>query len=366
MSAVFRFCLVWLALVLTMGSAVAVEFTKNFYLPMGLDFDTNINMGQLQKKDVTRLILIPRLQVTGQDDLNTYTLDTSLFFANSSDQGVSEDRRDPTGNVGWSRNFERGVFSAGAMYTKQSIRASEMATTGAVFLDLTSVMRSVNANLDYELNDKLILGTGVTYMEQEFTGNALIGFTSQLTHFKLTQLYSEKFTPFYKVDFNKFTNQINGISTNARNLSVGGSYLIGPKSNFTASAGINNIESLGSSWIGMASLNYSIDESSTITGSLARSVAPVGLGGFQKSDNMMLGYSKSFTDKDSVGLSYVWSINKTLNEAEFKNLSAWYDKQIAQEWALRFTASQRSLSFIDREAEAIQVGVSLIYSLLDF
>jgi len=346
--------------------AGAIEVTKNLYLPVGFDFDTNIAMGQIQKKDVVRLIVNPRLLVLGEDETDAYTLDASFFATKSSDQMVSEDRRDPSADLGWRHTFERGMFSINGLYRKQSIRSSELTRSGLLFLDLSSVTRAVNANLDYQLSDKFVLDTGVAYLQEEFTGNALTGFNNKNLNFRLNHLYNEKITPFYAISFSRFTNEELGSKIGAQMMNVGVDYLFSERLRLNFAMGLNKIDDTGKSWIGSSSVSYNLNEHSAMNATISRNVMPGGLGGFQKSDDLALDYTNNFSSRDALGINYTWSINRTINDAESMQLSGWYERQIVPEWSLRVTAQQRYLKFSENSFNGSQLAVSLIYSLLNF
>jgi hypothetical protein len=362
----FQLRFLMLASLVGANSASAIELTKNFYLPTSVDYDSNIPMLSVKKQDVTRFILNPRLALVAADELNTYNLDTSLFIAQSSDQNVSQDRRDPTADIAWLRSFERGQFSVAGHYSKASVRTSELTRSGVVFSDESSINRSLNANLNYALSERFTLGTGLGYQRQDFTGTGLSSFNSKNLNFKLSHLYSEKLSPFYQVSFNKFTEEETGNTSNSRNISVGANYLVNSKLSVTASLGVNRIDTAGSSWIGASTLTYNLDDNSSLNAAVSRSVAASGLGGFQNSDNLSVGYIKSISQLDRVGVSYVWDINRSINDARFMQLSGWYDRELSRDWTLRFTAQQRNLKTGNQSANGSQVGVSLVYSLLNF
>jgi hypothetical protein len=362
----YRLRFLILASLVVANSASAIEFTKNFYLPTSIDFDSNIRMSSDGKEDVTRFILNPRLSLLAADELNTYNLDASVFIAQSSDQKVSEDRRDPTADIGWARSFERGQFSLAGHYSKASIRSSELTRSGVVFSDESSVNRSLNANLNYALSERFTLGTGLGYQRQDFTGSSLSSFNSKNLNFKLSHLYSEKLTPFYQISFNKFTEEETGRTSNSRNITTGANYLINPKLSISGSLGVNHIDTAGNSWIGASSLTYNLDDNSSLNASVSRSVAASGLGGFQKSDNLSVGYVKSISQLDRIGVSYIWDVNRSINDARFMQLSGWYDRELSRDWTLRFTAQQRNLKTNNQSADGSQVGVSLVYNLLNF
>lgn len=351
---------------LVMNSAAAIEVTKDFYLPTAVDFDTNIRMSSKDEKEILRFTLNPRVKLVASDELNTYSFDTSLFMAKSSDENVSENRNDPTSDLGWARSFERGDFSVLAHYNKASIRTSELTSSGAVFSDESSINKSLNANLNYLLNDRYTIGTGIGYQKQNYTGAGLSNYNTKNLSFKLTHLYSEKVTPFYQYSMSDFKDEDRGRKSISKNFSAGINYYVNPKLNLMVSAGVNHVNSVGNSWIGSSTAQYGIDDNSAMTAALSRSVSASGLGGFQKSDSFSLGYTRDLTQKDRLGVNYVWDINRSINDSRFMQLSGWYARDLSADWSLRLTAQQRNLKSTNQSADGSQIGLSIVYNQLNF
>jgi hypothetical protein len=343
----------------------ALELKKNFYLTSSVDHDSNIFMAD-QGKDVMRFTVVPRLTLLAEDDQNSLRFDGSMFFARSSDERISVDRNDPTADVGWVRTFERGQFSMLALYQKSSIRASELDRSGVVFADDTSINRSINANFDYFLSDKFTIGTGLGYQKQTFTGLALASFESKMFNATLNHFYTEKINPFYQVSINHFETIDTNLSSVSKNFIAGTRYLVNPRLTLMASVGVNNINTVGRSWIGESEINYAISDSSNLIASLDRRVSAGGLGGFQKSDALALSYNRDLSQRDHIGTSYSWTINRTINDVRFMQFSAWYMRDISNDWSLRLTAQRRNLKSSFQDADANNLNLSIIYNRLDF
>lgn len=347
-------------------SVSALEWTKSFYLPTSIDYDSNILMSSDDEKEVMRFIVAPRVNINGADDLNSYSFNGILSVARSSDEAISVDRNDPTIDAGWVRSFERGQFSLLANYQKSSIRASELNRSGIVFADESSINRTINANVNYMLSEKFTLGTGVGYQKQTFTGDGLSSFDNKMFNVQLAHQYSEKLSPFYRFSMSRFTEDESGRSSVSKNFLTGANYSVNPKLSFMTSLGVNNVSSAGSGWIGESELNYAVTENSLLIASLARSVSAGGLGGFQKSDALSMAYTRDLTSKDHIGTNYSWTINRTINDSRFMQISGWYARDISQDWSLRINAQMRNLKSSVQDADASLVGISIIYNQLNF
>lgn len=348
----------------------ALEFKTGFYLPTSINYDSNLQMVERNKKSVVFYNTAPRISLVGADEVNTVNLDGSILFQRSSDDQISESRRDPTVGLGWTRDFTKGQFSLSTNYNKTSTRVSELRRTGVVFGDGSAINRSINAGLSYLLTEKLNLNTGLGYQEVNYSGPGagLTDFSSKTASAKLSYLYSQQLSPFVQISINKYendTNTINAVvgsdSSISRNLLAGYTYQISPKTDYSIAAGVNSVSSAGSGWIGVASMRYAINEKSNVSGGIARTIVASGLGGFQKSDSLNLNYTYDVNQSNRLGAEISWNINRALNDTRFKQISGSYTHDISDRWGVRTYAQFRTLDGNNTSADGYQVGVSLNY-----
>jgi len=232
-----------------------------------------------------------------------------VLLQRSSDEDISEDRKDPNLGLSWARGFERGEFSLSTNYSKTSTRVSEQRVTGLVFSDGSAISRSYNADLSYLISEKLTMSTGLGYQETVFSGAGLDDFNSKNFNVRLNYLYSEKLTPFVQFTLSRFENETNTLSNEivseldnngtsvSRNILVGFDYKASPQLDYSVAVGMNRVSSAGNGWVGNANINYVIDERSTFAGSISRNVTPSGLGGFLEVDNLSVNYQYDINQK---------------------------------------------------------------------
>lgn len=351
----------------------ALEFTTGFYLPTSINYDSNLQMVERDEESVSFYNIAPRLSLVGADQVNTINLDGSILFQRSSDDRISESRRDPTVGLGWTRDFSKGQFSLSTNYNKTSTRVSELRRTGVVFTDGSAVNRSINAGLSYLLTDTLNLNTSLGYQEMNYSGAGLTDFNSKIASARLNYLYSQQLSPFVQFSINKYENDTDTVSavvgsatSVSRNLLVGYTYQISPKTDYSISAGVNWVSSAGNGWIGTASMRYAINEKSNISGAIARSIVASGLGGFQKSDSLNLNYTYDVNQSNHLGLDIGWNINRAINDSRFKLVNGSYTHDISDKWGVRTYAQFRTLDGNNSNADGYQVGVSLNYNNPNF
>lgn len=355
-------------------TAQALEFNAALFVPVSVNYDSNIQMANSDEEAISFYNVIPRLTFTGSDDVNTISFDGSVLFQKSSDEQISETRRDPALNLGWVRNFERGSFSLSTNYNKASTRVSEQRLTGLIFRDGSTINRSYNANLSYLISDKFSLSTGVGYQETRFSGANLDDFNSKNFTTRLNYLYSEKMTPFVEFSISRFENETNTLnnalvnnlnssgSSISRNVLAGYTYKVSEQLDYSVALGMNRVSSAGSGWIGNASLNYVIDEKSSMNGTISRNVTATGLGGFLEIDNLALNYQYDVNQRNHLGANASWSITRDINNSNFKLLGAFYTYDISEDWGLRTYAQYRTLKALNVDANAYLIGVSLSYN----
>jgi hypothetical protein len=355
-------------------TAWAMDFTSSFFMPVSVNYDSNIQMQENNEESINFYNTTPTLRVTGNDGVNSLSFNGSVLFQRSSDEDISEDRKDPSLGLGWTRGFERGEFTLSTNYNKSSTRVSERRVTGLIFNDGSAITRSYDASLRYLITEKFSLSTGLNYQETTFSGANLDDFNSKNFNSRLNYLYNEKLTPFVQFSISRFENETNSLNSlftgNAntsgnsvsRNLLVGYAYKMSPQLDYSVALGVNRVSSAGSGWIGNASLNYVINEKSSLIGTISRNVTPTGLGGFLEIDNLGLSYLYDIDQKNHLGSDVNWSITRDVNNSNFKQLGAFYSYDLSEDWDIRTYAQYRSLQAINTDASAYQIGFSFSFN----
>lgn len=355
-------------------SLSAMEYSVGFFIPVSVNYDSNIQMADSNEESVVFYNVIPRVTFVGSDGVNSINFNGSVLFQRSSDEEISEDRKDPTLGLSWLRTFERGEFSLSTNYNKISTRVSEQRVTGQVFNDGSSTNRSYDATLKYLISEKLSMSTGLGYQETRFSGAGLDNFNSKSFNARLNYLYSEKLTPFVQFAMSRFQNETNTLNNElvselnnsdtsvSRNLLVGFDYKASPQLDYSVAVGVNRISSAGNGWVGNASMNYVIDEKSSLAGSISRIVTPSGLGGFLEVDNFSANYQYDIDQKNHLGADANWSITRDVNDSSFKRIGGFYGYDISEDWSVRTYAQYRTLKAVGVDADAYLIGVSLSYN----
>ncbi len=364
--------------------------------PLNIDYDSNLNLSQ-QKIGVWRYSAIPRYSVAVVNEKNRWFTDLALTLQRSSNKNISADREDPAVGIGWQRELEKGSFSLIARYDKRSSRFTQFNTNAITDVDGTSVNRSLAASYSHALSERLNFSLGANYSKTAFTDSSFVDSTTKTINGSISYLFNEKISPFIRLSytdfqpngsssnttnqFNPFNNQFNGAnqSSKSKNISVGSTFLIAPKWTFAPSVGVNSISSSASSasssgssistsgtgLIADANLSY-LGERDTFQATLARSVAPSGLGGFQETDSLALAYSYELSDKSSWGGNFNVSKNQSQFSSETTQLNGFYSRELSFNWQMRLIAGHRNITQSNFSANNTNVGISLIYNIPEF
>lgn len=361
-------------LLLNVNHANAMDYTFGYYLPVSTEYNSNIQMVEKNKNSIQLYKFTPRFTAIARDELNSINFGGSLGVERSSDRNLSEDREDPNLNLGWQRDFSKGSLNLSTAYNKSSTRTSEFTKSGLVFSDGSAISRSYNLGINYLLSDKLTVASGVGYQTQQYSGTSLGDYSSKNFNVKLNYQYSEKFLPFisysissYKQDgstSNTFTG--NTGDSISQNYNAGFNYQVSPKFNYNIALGANHVNSQGSSWIGSAGLNWLLYDRSSLSVNVQRETSVSGLGGFQKSDGLSAKYTYDISSVDSIAASFSWSKNKSINDAESKELNASYSRVISENWSMSAYTQYRNLDSSNQTANGYTLGASISYNQPNF
>ena len=363
----------------------ALVILQQASVPMNVDYDTNLNLSQ-QKQGVWRYTTIPKYSVAAVDDNNKYFSNLALTLQRSSNKNISADREDPSLNIGWNRELEKGAFSITAGYDKRSSRFAQFNTNALLDVDGTSVSKTLAANFSHSLTQRLRFSLGANYSKILYTNSSFTDSTSKTLSSTVTYDLNEKMSPFIQLSFTDFKPDGNlSQPSTSKNFSVGSTILLTPRWIFSPSVGVNSTSTsgtnnggnfnagglggsgsnAGSGWIANTSLNY-LSEKSSLVARLSRSVVPGGLGSLQKTDSFGLGYSRELSEVSRAGIDFNLSKSQSNIDSETVQLTGYYAHELARDWQMRFSAGHRSQKQNTVSANNNSIGVSLIYNIPQF
>lgn len=332
-------------------------------------YDTNPRLSQ-NKQSIWRYVATPSYSVAAVDDKNRWYTNANLRVQRTSDQDLIANREDPSLDVGWKRELEKGSFSLLAHYDKRSSLLTEFERTGLVDIDGSAVNRSLSANWSRLLTDRVSLSVGAQYTKSTYDGSGFVDSVTKNINSTLSYSWTETISPFVQLSFTDFKPeggiQGAGIQGNkSKNLLVGSQFSISPNWTFSPSVGVNKVSPIGSGWVSNNRLSY-VGERSSFQGALSRVVSPTGLGVFQKSDQLNLSYTYAISDNSNWGADYNIVKSKAVLNFESVQYSAWYSYNITALWQMRllFQARNQKNNILDVDGKIL--GFTFTYNTLEF
>ena len=346
--------------------AEALVVLQQASIPMGVEFDTNPRMSSTNKQSIWRYIATPRYSVAAVSDQNRWYSDVSLRLERSSNKNLSVDREDPSVVVGWQRDSERDRFSLIGRYNKASTRFTEFDETGLVNNNASSTTRSVGANWSRSLTERLNFSLGGQYLKTSYSGGSFTGYSTKSLNSTLTYDFNERVRPFIQLGLTDFNPDGQGRSnTKSQNYLVGAHVDISPRLNVSAAAGLNHLSTAGTGRVANANFNY-LGERYSFRGAIERSVSASSIGNFQEADKLSLGYNYDLSDKSRLGSDFSWRRNKSLNDSETKQLSAFYSRDLTESWQMKLLLQTRKIKNTNRTASGNVAGITLTYNIPEF
>lgn len=344
----------------------ALVVLQDASVALGSEFDTNPLMSE-DSQSIWRYTVLPRYSISAIQDQNRWYSNAAIRFQRSSDKEISVDREDPTVNIGWDRDYERGRFSLIANYNKASTRIAEFDGTGLVVNDGSSSTRSIGANLQHLLTEKLSLSLGSRLLKTKFSGGSGFNdFSTKSVYSTLSYSWTENISPF--VQFGHTTLDSSTPNTDiirSENYMLGSNFMLSPNLNITASIGVTHISDVGNSEVGNANFNY-LRERHQFRGLVERTVAPSSLGVFQEADRYSLGYAYELTERSRIGADFSLRKNNTLNDIRTKQLFGFYARDLTEYWQMRLFLQLRELENATANAHGEVVGFTFTYNTPEF
>jgi hypothetical protein len=357
-------------------NAEALVVLQQFSLPLGIDHDSNLTLSENDKQSIWLYTAIPTYTISAVKNQNRWYGIAGLRLQRSSNKNISIDREDPNLVVGWDRELERGNFKLVGNYSESSTRITELRTTGLVNSDVTATTKSIAADWSRLLTEKLNFTLGADLQKNSFDAPDFVGFTTKAIDSSLSYQMNEKLNTFINVAYIKFkSDSQSAINTqnvqnaqnaqNSQNYLAGITYSLNPQLNFSVAAGVNHTSSAGSARIGRASFNFST-EKYQLRGDVERSVAATGIGDFQESDRLSLGYNYTLSEISELGAGFSFQKNNSLNTNETKFLTGFYSRELSERWRMRLSVDLRQQKTDTQEANGEVAGLTFIYNTPEF
>ena len=346
---------------------------QSLTLPLTLGYESNPQFLVNNKKSINRVTLNPGYSITSTQGANQWFTNASLSLVRTSDQTISQDRNDPSLNLGWKHDYETGQFGVTGFLNDQSTRVSEFIDSGLVSGDNTKKTRTLSVNWLNSLNDRVSLtlngsATDVTFDGLTTTG--LVNYRNEFSNVKLSYTLSEQTEIFTQISYSLYKPEgASNLNSETKSIDLGITWNVSEKFNMTASAGANETKSGNTdnnkNWQASLSMQYATLRTNSHL-SLSRSQSPGSTGSLNESNQFAVGWSYSLSERDNIALDLSWRQNLTLNNTETKQFSANYTRELSLSWDFRLSAEHKARDDQLTNVSSSSIMASIIYKLPDF
>ncbi len=343
----------WSAVMLAMLATTTnvnaeLVFDHSVSVEAGAAYHSNIQLLQQDKESVYLYTLRPVYGISVLDGKNEWLGNVGLFFERSSNSTVSSNREDPFGNIGWKRILENGLIGLDFAYEKASSRNTQFTETGLFSRDGTEVRRSITADWERLITEKLDFALQAKYEKIKFSGaQSLADYDSRYIYADLFYAMTEKIKPFFRFGLNDFrTAGPDGNRIKYQDYIAGATFEVGPGLSFSAGAGVTHFSSLESStsrdkneWVGVMKVDY-LANKYDIHSELSRRVEPTAIGNILVEDRLAAEYVYNLSSRSELG-AYARLTQNDVNR-HTQDAGGFYRHNLTESWSILTTLGVRN------------------------
>lgn len=355
-------------------NANAVEVGKEIIVTAGVDHDSNPDLVEKNPDPVWIYTIAPQFKLDVKDQVNRWYLDAAVLIQRHSNETVLINREDPRLAIGWDRTYESGMFGLKGTYQESSSRAAELQSKGAFTkIDNTQKDKTLSANWQHNISSRWSVLTEGAYRDVSFTTpGALDNYTLGDISSKLSYANNEKLDTSIQLGYSHLHPEKTFDDTDLVGLTMGANYQVNEKFKIASRAGIYNLSGRQSDtdWLAGIKADYE-QERMNYSAELSRGLKASGIGGFQKTDALKLGWLFDISDLHRAGANYSLEKNKEDNDVglaklDFQQIGAFYERSLSHHWLARLSASHRQLDASGSTSHANIIGLSVTFDSLNF
>jgi hypothetical protein len=332
-------------ILISLQANAEVVLEQQASISLGSNFYSNYEMVDNQES-VWIYNATPQYKLSLLDGVNTWYANGALRVDRSTNQDIYFNREDPSVQVGWLRDLEKGNFGVNASYSESSTRTRQFRETGLVQEDGTDRTRSVSANWLHFISEKLSMALDGGYEKTNFSlasggesntfTDSSLRYLNTIFRYKLTETIS----PYTKLGINDY-RALTRIQF--QNLLVG--VVLNPTQKLTFDVSVGNThfsETGDNAWIGALMGNY-IGERYTIDGVLSRSVIATDVGDTELTDLLSFNYAYDISEKSRWGAALALGENKSSNANKTQQISTFYSRDLSSSWLMNLYLEMRNI-----------------------
>lgn len=340
-------------------------------IPLTFEYESNPTLSSTNEQPVSRFVLVPDYSVLINQGTEQWVAKASVRFERSSDQAISQDRNDPSLNLGWTHNYETGQFGLTTLLNEQSTRVSEVTDSGLLSGDNTRKTRALSANWLNSLSERASLNLNSSVTKVEFDGlvtAGLVNFRNESFDTSFNYTLSEQTEVSTQLFYSRYKPEgANVLNSETQGFNLGITWNVNEKFNMDVSAGTNEVKSTTrtKSWQAALNMQYTTQRTNSQF-SLSRSLSPGSTGSINESNQMIAGWSYNLSEKEELIFSGRWGQNLSPSTIETKSLEAKYTRQISLLWNFSLSGIHRNRDDAATSVSSNSIMAGLIYNLSDF
>ena len=358
-------CLVSLSL-----NSIAVT-VQSISLPLVFQHETNPRFSTSDQNSINRVTLTPQYSITSKNAANQWFSTARLSLVRTSDQSLSQDRNDPSLNVGWIHDYETGQFSVTGFLSEQSTRESEFTDSGIISGDNTKSTRTLSASWQNSLTERTSLTLGGNYTKASFQGIAtgLVDYQNETSYAKLSYLLNEQTEAYTQISYTQYQPQgSTSLQAKTKSADVGITWTLNETTSTSISVGTNETisnNSTSQSWQASINTRYATLRTNSVL-SLSRSQSPSSTGVFSESNQFRFGWTYNLSEIDNLMLDFSWRENLSFNNTITTQFSGNYTRELSLSWDFGLTVDQKSREDKLTNANSSSIMAKIIYKLPDY
>ena len=360
---------------LLLPHANAAEFTKQLIVTTGVDYDSNPNLAETNQEPVWIYTLAPQIKLGINDEVNRWFLDATMLVQRYSNEKVLINREDPRLTMGWDRTYSSGLFGIKANYEESSARLAELKSTG-VFSNIenTQKAKELAAKWQHDISPRWSILTESAYRDISFSNpGSLDGYSLGEIGSKLSYATTERLDTYAQLGYSHFRSDKIIDSTDLVRLMMGANYQIKDGFNLISRVGVNNLSGGQSrdDWEAGVKAEYTAERMYYMAELNRGELVPTGVGGFQQTDSLKLGWLFNISERDQIGADYGLFKSKkdkdlNLDWLDYQQVGAFYGRSLSNNWRTRFSVAHKIIEYPGVQSHGNVIGVTLVYDTLSF
>ena len=348
---------------------------QSFTLPLTFEHESNPRFTVSDEQSINRVSLVPSYSLNINQGTEKWLVKAGIHLEQSSDKNISEDRNDPSLELGWEHSYETGQFEVTTLLNNQSTRVTEFTDSGQISEDNTRKTQTILINWLNNLNDRASLtfngdATNVSFDGLNTTG--LINYSNESVNVSFNYTLMEQLESFVQLSLSRYKPEdTNSFNSETKGINLGLSWNVNEKLNIAASAGTNetksesSAQSINNNWQAMLNVDYATLKTNSRL-SISRNLSPSSTGSINETNQIAVGWTYNLSERDNFALDANWRQNLTLNRTETISLLANYTRQISLSWDFSLSAAHRNRNDSLTSVSSNSMMASIRYNLLDF